>query len=174
MRDYYSLHRKYIRGSLLHFTMSDEDVSDSLTTQIAERDIYYTDLLKDHIALTKFRGICKEIHKWLFFWLLVCASGVGIYFIYQIFKSVFTMGDPTIIIDSIPLIITALVSLVSTIIVIPHTIAKFLFNTKEDDNITVLIQHTQDHDSSGITLFKERLLPKSGKSKMTSLDSDEQ
>lgn len=174
MVDYYKLHKKYIRGSLLHFTISDEDVSDSLTTQIAERDIYYTDLLKDHMSLTKARGICKEIHKWLFFWILVVACGFGIYYIQKIFKTIFAFEDVNVIIDAIPLIITALVSLISTIIAVPVTIAKFLFNTKEDDNITTLIQHTQDHDSSGINLFKERLLPKSNKPKMQSLDSDDQ
>lgn len=154
--------------------MSDEDVSDSLTTQIAERDIYYTYLLKDHRGLTKARGICKELHKWIFFWSLIAASGFGIYFVYQIFQSIFASDDAAIIIDSIPIIITAFVSLISTIIVIPVTIAKFLFNTKEDDNITVLIQHTQDHDTSGMELFKNKLLPKSGAPKMTPLNSDEQ
>ena len=173
MREYYKLHKKYIRGAFLHFTMSDEDVSDSLTTQIAERDMYYTDLLKDHMRLTKIRGNCKEFHKWTFFWILVVACGVGIYYISRVFKAVFSVDDVNVIIDSIPIIITALVSLISTIIAVPVTIAKFLFNTKEDDNITTLIQHTQDHDSSGINLFKERFLNKVNKSEATVINSDE-
>ena len=53
-------------------------------------------------------------------------------------------------------IITALISFISTIIVVPLTIAKFLFNAKEDDNITTLIKHTQEHDVSGINIFKGR------------------
>lgn len=171
--NYYHLHKKYLKGSVLHFTMSDEDVSDSLTTQIAERDIYYTDLLKNHISLTHARGICKEVHKWLFFWILIVACCFGISYIHKIFNVILSAEDITLIIDSIPVIITALISLISTIIAVPITITKFLFNTKEDDNITTLIQHTQDHDSSGINLFKERFLPKGNSSRMTLVNSDD-
>ena len=173
MNNYYKTVNKYLSGSQLHFTISDEDVSGSLTTQIAERDIYYTDLLKNHLSLTKARGICKEIHKWIFFWLIIVACAFGILYIQRIFKRILGADEINVIIDGIPIIVTALVSLVSTIIIVPVTIAKFLFNTKEDDNITSLIQHTQDHDTSGINLFKERLLRKRGKSKMDTIDSDE-
>ena len=178
MRDYSKLYRKYLRGSFLYYTLSDEDISDSLTKQIAERDLCYTDLLKNHISLTKVRGKCKEVHKWLFFWMLVLASAVGIYLIYITLKNLLAIEDPNIIVNAIPAIITAIVSLVSTIIVIPVTIAKFLFNTKEDDNITILIQHTQDHDSTGISFLKERLFPqnkslKDCMSNITPLDNDE-
>ncbi len=172
--DYSKLHKKYIRGALLHFTMSDEDVSDSLTTQIAQRDIYYSELLRNHMSLTKARGICKEVHKWLFFWLIVGACCVGIFYIRKIFATVFAANDVDVVVDAVPLIITALVSLISTIIVVPVTIAKFLFNTNEDDNITTLIQHTQDHDSAGITMFKERFLPRTKKTGLQSIDSDDQ
>lgn len=174
MVEYHLLHNKYIKGSVLHFTISDEDVSDSLKTQIAERDIYYTELLKDHISLTRIRGKCKEFHKWIFFWLLIIVSGIGVSCIQKVFKTILASEDISVIIDAIPIMITAFVSLISTIVVIPVTIAKFLFNTKEDDNITSLIQHTQDHDSSGISLFKERFMPKGSKAAMTQVDTDEQ
>lgn len=35
------------------------------------------------------------------------------------------------------------------IIAIPIAITKYLFSTKEDENITNIILHTQRHDSSG-------------------------
>ncbi len=170
--NYNHLHKKYLRGSVLHFTMSDEDVSGSLTTQIAERDKHYTNLLKNHISLTNARGICKEIHKWLFFWILMIACCFGLFYIHKIFQVILSANDITLIINSIPVIITALISLISTIIAVPITITKFLFNTKEDDNITTLIKHTQEHDASGINLFKERLLPKN-KAPMMPVDSDD-
>ena len=97
--DYRKLHKKYIRGSLLHFTMSDEDVSDSLTTQIAQRDIYYSELLRNHMALTKVRGICKEVHKWLFFWLIVGACCVGVFYIRKIFATIFATNDVNVVVD---------------------------------------------------------------------------
>lgn len=147
---------KYLVGKFVHYTLSDEDISGSLGFQIVERDIYYTDLLKDHINLTKIRGIIKEIHKWLFFWLLVLIGIIGTIVIIKIVNKVISVEDENYIIEAIPILITALVTLISTIIAIPITIAKFLFNIKEDDNITTLIKHTQDHDTSGLKLLKEK------------------
>lgn len=174
MPDYDKLLKKYIAYSRLNFNDSDEDVSGSLTTQIARRDIYYTTLLKDHQKLTKARGICKEIHKWLFFWLMVAASCVAIYYIHKTLSVVLNSEDINIVVDSIPLIITALVSFISTIIAVPLTIVKFLFNTKEDDNITTLIQHTQDHDSAGINIFKDRLTRKKSNKDTQYINNDNQ
>lgn len=163
---------KYILGysSPLHYTMSDDDVSGTLTTQIAQRDIQYTEILKNHAKLTKFRGICKEIHKWLFFWMIIVASFAGLVYIHKILNKVMETDDINIIVDSIPIIVTAVISFISTIIVVPLTIAKFLFNAKEDDNITTLIKHTQEHDVSGINVFKDRFLNK--KKKPEELDCD--
>lgn len=144
------------KGFPLHFTMSDEDVSKTLTTQIATRDVYYTDLLKNHLTLTTIRGYTKEIHKWLFFWLVVIAGALSVFYIIRVFNRVLASEDVKVMIEAIPIIIASLVSLVSTVIAVPTTISKFLFNTKEDDNITNLIQHTQDHDSAGMDFFKER------------------
>ena len=70
------------------------------------------------------------------------------------------IDDVKYLIECIPLVISGIVSFVSTIIAIPLTIAKFLFNTQEDDNITNVITHTQDHDTSALTLFKERFSKK--------------
>lgn len=51
--------------------------------------------------------------------------------------------------NAIPLLITAIVGFVSAIISIPLTITKYLFSTKEDEYITNIILHTQEHDTSG-------------------------
>ena len=39
-------------------------------------------------------------------------------------------------------------------------ITKFLINTKEDDNITQLINHTQEHDAAGIDKLKDKFSKK--------------
>lgn len=171
---------RYIRGFPLNYTMSDEDVSGTLTTQIAKRDKDYTQLLENHIDLTHARGICKEIHKWLFFWLIISAGIIVIVYTLRIFNKFLAAETLDIIIEAIPILIAALVSIVSTVIAIPLTIANFLFNTKEDDNITTLIQHTQDHDTAGINIFKDRFaVQKSSRNNnnsnsMRTLDNDEQ
>lgn len=135
---------------------SDEDTGKKLEIQITERDKYYTRLLKDYICITKARNYTKEIHKWLFFWLIVVAAVLVIIYAYKILNRVLIFESDELIVKSFPVIIAAIVSFVSTIIGIPMTITKFLFNTKEDDNITSLIQHTQEHDSSGINMLKGR------------------
>ena len=142
--------------------------------QIARRDVYYTQLLGHHIKLTHTRGIFKEIHKWLFFWLIIAACFFGGIIVYRIFDKIFSVEDYQFIISAIPLIVTALISFVSTIIVIPVTITKFLFNTKEDDNITTLIEHTQDHDTSGMNFFKERINSKRNKMNYETIKGDEE
>lgn len=52
-------------------------------------------------------------------------------------------------VESLPLLVTSMVGFVSAIITIPVTITKYLFSTKEDENITQIILHTQEHDTSG-------------------------
>lgn len=52
-------------------------------------------------------------------------------------------------IDSMFLLITSMVDFISTIIAILVTITKYLFSTNEDENITPIILHTQEHDVNG-------------------------
>ncbi len=170
MNHYYKLLKQLnINPLTMHFAASDDDVSDVLTNQIAERDIQYTKILQNHAKLTKSRGICKEIHKWLFFWMIVAVTSFGVYYIYKILNKIIDTNNIDDIIRSIPIIVTSIVSLVSAIIAVPLTIAKFLFNEKEDDNITALIQHTQEHDSTGINVFKERFLKRSSKKRESNI-----
>lgn len=152
---------KLISGVLSNFK-SDQDLGVRIQKQITERDSLYTSLLSEYSKITKIRNILKETHKWLFFWLVIIASVVGIYSTFTILNRIVKEQDIQIVIDSIPVIITAVVSLVSTVIVVPTTIAKFLFNTNEDDNITKLIKHTQEHDVIGLNLFKEGFGVKNG------------
>ena len=174
MDDFYKIADRYITfGNTFQYILSDDDVSRTLATQIAKRDIYYTQLLENHKKLTYVRGKCKEIHKWLFFWLVIIACCFGIMIVYRIINKILSAEDFNSVIDAIPIVITALVSFVSTIIAIPLTITKFLFNSKEDDNITTLIQHTQDHDTEGINLFKDRFIPKQSSVSLQGVENDD-
>ncbi|MBE6590359.1 MAG: hypothetical protein E7643_09305 [Ruminococcaceae bacterium] len=69
---------------------------------------------------------------------------------------IISLEDNNQFLQALPLVITALVSLLSAIIGVPITVTRFLFNSKEDDNITNTIHHTQDHDFGEITLLQER------------------
>ncbi len=137
---------------------SDEAYGIRLQRGIEQRDVLYTELLRNHKNITKYRNKLKEVHKWIFFWIIIVASIVGLHCIHRLLDRILAEKNIMVILDSIPLLVTALVSFVSTIIAVPLTIAKFLFNAKEDDNITMLIQHTQKHDASSINLFKDQFM----------------
>lgn len=171
--------RRFLKSakSLLLYD-SDEDPGKIIETEIAQRDKQYSELLKSYVQLTSIRNVLKEIHKWLFFWLVVVASGFFLRITYRVLKIILDNGDPDFIISAIPALIAALVSFVAAIIGIPMTITSFLFNTKEDDNITGIIKHTQDHDAGSLTVFKERFLsptkkPKDGTGSLRGTDSDD-
>ena len=128
----------------------------SIANEIVSRDKKYSELLNSYTTVTKVRFVLKEIHKWIFFWLVIVACIYIATLAYRLIAKVLTAEDLQLIIDAVPAILTAFTAFVSTVIVVPMTITKFLFNTREDDNITSLIQHTQQHDTSSIEMLKER------------------
>lgn len=153
-------------------TLSDKDSGKSLEREIVKRDKKYTDLLDNYLSITKIRNNVKECHKWIFFWLIVISCGVVIYLVYKTITRILSTEDYNIIIQSIPIFITALVSCITAVIAIPLAITNFLFNTKEDDNIAGIIQHMQDHDMESMTLLKERFIKSSDKQGIDFTKSD--
>lgn len=133
------------------FLVSDNiSLESQLEVQIEARDILYTTLLEDYRNITRKRNSKKERYKWIFFWLIVVAAAyVNVCFGLAIFR-VLLIEDVEMLISAIPVLITAFVALLSSIVTIPLTITRFLFNEKEDDNITKTIHKTQQHDKSQI------------------------
>lgn len=58
------------------------------------------------------------------------------------------------LVSEIPVFITAIAGFASSIIAIPLSITKYLFSTKEDEYITEIISHTQEHDLSSRRILK--------------------
>lgn len=126
-------------------TKDDELFRKKTKQQIEYRDKHYTDLLKHFLYVTRIRNWIREIFKWLF----LAAIIVFIFILIGIVKNVineYLFGANKEMNDAIPFLITSIIGLVSTIIVIPVTITKYLFNSEEDKNITNVILHTQEHD----------------------------
>lgn len=146
----------------LSFALSDDDSGKFIAKEIVNRDKRYSELLEAYTCVTKVRLILKEIHKWLFFWMVIVACFCVGLLSYRLINRVLETEELTAIVDAVPAILTAFTAFVSTVIVVPMTITKFLFNTQEDDNITSLIQHTQQHDTSSIDMLKERFSKKDG------------
>lgn len=161
------------RISNLSFALSDDDSGKSIAEEIVNRDKRYSELLGSYTKVTKVRLVLKEIHKWLFFWMVVAACFCVGRLAYRLIDKVLAAGELQSVIDAVPAILTAFTAFVSTVIVVPMTITKFLFNTKEDDNITSLIQHTQQHDTTNIDMLKERFSKNQEKTKRYSRENTE-
>lgn len=137
------------RVDLANLASFNSDADHSPEKQFHSRDAAYTRFIGKYVNITLARTIIKELHKWLFFWLVVVAAYFSLKLIYSVIIQILGSDDKEYIISAIPIVITAFVSFISTVITIPRAIAKYLFNTKEDDNFTDIVKHTQEHDASG-------------------------
>ena len=121
---------------------------------ISDRDDSYTKLLKHFVNITKGRNIVKEIHKWIYFWIIMSMVVIfGKSICSMIMKFDISNVDDF---NNVAVIITAVVSFASVIISIPLIITKYLFSSKEDKRIADIILHTQQHD-----LDNKKILDKS-------------
>lgn len=157
MRDYDDIFNDLMKRRIDRiFVGSDDDLEKVLRRQLGRRGVIYTELLKNYSKTTKWRNRLKEFHKWAFFWLVMAAGFSVVHYISRVMNRVLEMESTEEFLNSVPVIITAFVSLLSTVIGVPLTITKFLFNTKEDDNITGTIHHTQDHDNEEATFLLKK------------------
>lgn len=144
-----------ILSEILNYTKScntsedDKTFRENVTTEITNRDSEYTNLLTHFVSITKTRNCLKEFFKWTFYILIIASTFVFMILTYKLFNKFISKGTIEQLIEAIPLFITSIVGLVSVIIAIPIAITKYLFSTKEDENITKIILHTQEHDTTG-------------------------
>ena len=130
-------------------TLDDITFRHKTTEEITRRDKFYSDILEHFVSVTKTRNYLREFFKWLFLCVLIAAIlhlTNGLVGLFQRYITDATISEIT---EAIPLFITSIVSFVSVVIAIPLTITKYLFSTTEDENITQIILHTQNHDTSG-------------------------
>lgn len=130
-------------------TEDDKTFRTKTTKQIVDRDAEYTVLLKHFIKVTKIRNIFKEIFKWFFLLMIIVFTIVFVFSVHLIYVKYIKEATIQQIESSIPILVSALVSFVSVVFAVPLVITKYLFSTKEDKNITKIILHTQEHDTSG-------------------------
>ncbi|MBR4424343.1 MAG: hypothetical protein IKS66_00170 [Oscillospiraceae bacterium] len=151
----------------IHFDSFNSDralmsnVKQPTAKQINERDKQYTELLAAFVSISRIRNRVKEWHKWIFFWLVIAACVVFLVVAIGTIRGIMDSRDPEYIVSAIPIVVAAFASLVTAVIGIPLAITNFLFNTKEDDNITEIIKHTQEHDAAGRNLFKDDIAKRS-------------
>ena len=143
--------------------------------QITKRDKEYSCLLAHFVKITRVRNIVKEIFKWVFCLALIVSMIMCVIIVYRLFNKYISSADIKEIVEAAPLLISAIVGLVSAIIAIPITITKYLFSTEEDKNITEIILHTQKHDTSGRNWAMEfkKMIEKLEDEKRNSNEKDE-
>lgn len=150
--NYYKTSRSFV------ITNGDNDKGELIANGITKRDSNYSLLLENFRKIMRARSIIKEIHKWLFFWIIVIVGVVlGIYLFNVVNMLIYNIKNIDISKLYVSLISSS-VSLISIIISIPIIITKYLFNSKEDDNITTIISKTQEHDSLQMNLLSSRFV----------------
>ena len=135
--------------SMLDVSEDDEVFRSKVTKQITDRDTQYTELLTHFVKLTTVRHWLKEFFKWFFCFVLCLMLVSLVEKVHLVVTPFITDVSKEELYDAIPLFISAIVSLASVLIAIPLIITKYLFSTAEDEFITKIILHTQDHDMSG-------------------------
>lgn len=161
MSEFNDFVRRYIQETEGAVTLNDTDNGELIAKGLAKRDSLYSDLLRNYVKLTQRRNNLKEIHKWIFFWVMIILTITSCVVCYVY---IFT-NKPS---ENVTNIIGAFISLITSLIAVPLIIAKYLFNNKEDDNITSIIAKTEKHDFSEIELLKEHFV----KERKTSKRSD--
>lgn len=113
--------------------------------QISARGSSYERLLNNYVDLAKDRNDSKENKKNDFYQLVrVILIISGIFFGILLMRVMFLPVDDMA--KLLPVIGTAFVAFLGEFISLPTIVAKYLFNSDEDNNMTEIIKHTQDFD----------------------------
>ena len=91
--DYDYISRRYLFPEFMRFIKSDDDPGGIIGSQLEERGKVYTKLIDDYAGITKIRNISKEIHKWVFFWLIVLVGAIVVREGCKIIQRVLTIED---------------------------------------------------------------------------------
>lgn len=138
---------KYVNTQNMQQVDDDASFEEDSRKNITDRDVAYTGLLNHYTNITKIRNYVKEVHKWIYFWIIMLLVIVFGYYVFGLLKNIDLSQKSSI--ENLIMIITSLVSFSSVAISIPLIITKYLFSNKEDKRIAKIILHTQEHDSSG-------------------------
>lgn len=133
---------------------SDDDFDKANQKELQKRDEIYTALLKDFQILYSNRQQKKEIKKWLFFHIVLWSWGLFGASVLAVL--VIAAVKATDMLSFLPVMVTSVVSIVTSIIVIPEIVTKYLFNPNEDNEITKMIIEMQKHDLSNRGMIKDK------------------
>lgn len=111
-----------------------------------EHATQYTNLLKRYIKNSETSATQKKWFKNIFF-VVAMLMLISSFILFALISLSFSMKEwENIETTALTGLISALLGLLSLYIVIPEIIAKYLFNEKEDDNMTKIIESIQNYD----------------------------
>ena len=125
--------------------------------QLGRRDIHYTAMIETFVKTYADRQNKKEDNKWIFYWFVLIGFAVCILLPIALIVIILILFPPEDIARATPVIIGAFVSLISSLIALPLTIAKYLFNPKEDKEITNMVIKMQEQDLGNRNLLLKKL-----------------
>lgn len=134
-----------------------ENVSKPHSAEIIKHSKNYSKLLDNYVDSASKNMTIKKWFKIFFFGVTMCllVAIVIIFFItlsyaFKSFNKFINLNDVTLeaILSIITVIIPAISSLIVAFIKIPEIIAQYLFNTKEDENMNLIIKNIQDYDTA--------------------------
>ncbi len=149
----------------------DDNFDESFIGQIEERGDSYTSLLTHYVKITVVRNWLKEICKYIFVIILLGSLIVISFSEWKLLLKLYKQVELGEFINIVPVFITAIAGFISTIISVPLVITKYLFNVNEDEYMTNIISHTQEHDLAGRKLI-QNWKPTSGESHNTGRGRD--
>lgn len=109
-------------------------------------NISFDELLKTYVKNTKSNLLMKLILKWVFF--ICCMLILIVLFGFLIYSSKYCLKNEVSQNSLITVMVANVISFLTSFIVLPHTIANYLFNNKEDENMTQIIKNIQDYDKN--------------------------
>lgn len=128
---------------------------DTQSAEALKHSKSYSLLLKTYVQTTETSAKIKNILKCLFFIITMGTMVAVVFFFYYTLRFVISSFNKIDNINNISLemvlsmatiILPAISSLIVAFIKIPEIIAKYLFNTQEDDNMNKIIKNIQDYD----------------------------
>lgn len=125
--------------------------------EILKHSKHYSNLLDAYVDSTRENITMKKWFK-IFFFIITMGSLVAVvYFFYDTLQYAFNSFDKysdsdgittQTILSAITVLIPSISSLIVAFIKIPEIIARYLFNTKEDEYMNLIIKNIQDYDRS--------------------------
>ena len=128
--------------------IGDEELAQTNKIALSAHSEQYTKLLQVYVSNFEKNVAEKQKNRKALFWIaiILLVSIPRIIVIYLIITWLCIVVGKIDVLESIPSLLTVLVTFVGTYMTIPKMITKYLFNKKEEEHLATIIQKTQDYD----------------------------